>query len=270
MSLRCLTLVAVASGAAYSFWVECSTEGNGGPMNLLRSFLRLVLIGSVALASGCATAPTPTVTADRTAHTGIADADGVVVILNTVQYCENLDPCRQRTISEVRASNFEHCMDGAIAKRLPKTKVIRAREFRAAVFPGKGFADSPHTLETILLALADPDTQQRIPNLHLRYVVILDLKTEDSGSYTSGEASNAAMAIKHAWARSLELKATILDARSAQNAGSLTSKASGETGYVAGVFIALPMVFPVGHPPTESEVCTALGPAVADFVADEN
>ena len=239
-------------------------------MTLLRSFLRLVLIGSGALASGCATAPTPTVTADRTAHTGIADADGVVVILNTVQYCENLDPCRQRTISEVRASNFEHCMDGAIGKRLPKTKVIRAREFRAAAFPGKGFGDSPHTPETILLALADPDTLRRIPNLHLRYVVVLDLKTEDSGSFTSTEAGGAGMGISHTWARSLELKATILDARSAQNAGSLTSKVSAETGYAAGVFIALPVVLPVGHTPTESEVCAALGPAVADFVADEN
>jgi hypothetical protein len=110
-------------------------------MTLLRSLLRRALIGSVALASGCATAPTPSVTSERTAHTGIANSDGVVVISNTLQHCENLDACRQRTISEVRASNFERCMDGAIAKRLPKIKVIRAKEFRAAVFPGKGFGE---------------------------------------------------------------------------------------------------------------------------------
>ena len=212
----------------------------------------------------------PSVTTDRSAHTGIADSDGIVVILNTLQYCEDLDPCRQHTISELRASNFERYMDGAIAKRLPKIKVIRAREFRAAPFPGKSFGDSPHTPETILSALADADMQQRIPKLHLRYVVILDLTTDNSGSFTSTGAGGAGMGISHTSARSLELKATILDARFAQNAGSLTSKASGETGYVAGVFIPVPYLFPVGHPPTESEVCAALGPAVADFVADEN
>ena len=138
--------------------------------------------------------------------------------------------CQQRYLTEVRASKFERCMDKVMTEQLPKIKVLSARGLWAAAFPGKAFVGYPRTLETILPALADADTQQRIRNLNLRYVVVLDIKTEGAFPHELDPGLGLHLGLggltqlwtSHTWTRILQLYATILDARSAQKSGSLS------------------------------------------------
>jgi hypothetical protein len=162
-------------------------------MILPPSFLILAPIGCLAMLAGCATQK-PFVWTERTVPTSIADGDGVVVILNTFRHCDQAEQkgCERPDESALSETEFEYCMDSATTTRLPKMKVVRAKEFRSAAFPGKSFVDAPRATEATLEAFADPEPQRRIEQLNLRYIVVLDVRTTtNSGTDTKLELGGA-------------------------------------------------------------------------------
>jgi hypothetical protein len=244
-------------------------------MILSPSCLILAPIGCLALLAGCATQK-PFVWAERAAPTSIADGDGVVVILNTLRHCDQAKQkdCEQPDESALSETEFEYCMDSAMRKRLPNMKVVRAKEFRSAAFPGKGFVDAPRATEATLEALADPELQRRIERLNLRYMVVLDVKTTNSGADTKVEfgkgASDGMWGVTRQWKRSSWLTATVLDLRFARRAGTLNSGVSGEAGWVFPVFLIISLPPVPYKAATESPACEAMGLAAADFMGGKN
>jgi hypothetical protein len=233
----------------------------------------LLLSVVLAVLQACAGNPTMPARSMRKAPTTLESGDAVVVVLNSYKDCgkQSTSECSASTASYFSENELEYCVGTAIRKQLPAVTQVRASAFRQAVAPGKQFRDSPHSPETILAALQDPATRTKLGDLHLRYVMVLDVDATDSPTAThfgvDGRQGILVWGINREWTHSADFSATVVDLREVREAGVITANASGKSSYAIVAVWILPLPpFPTSFSASESRACNALGLALADFV----
>jgi hypothetical protein len=208
----------------------------------------------------------------RKAPTTLESGEAVVVVLNSYKDCANKAAADCHTsASEFSENELEHCVGTAMRKQISTVTLVRASAFRQAVAPGKQFRESPHSADTILAALQDPVLRSKLRELHLRYVMVLDVDAADSPTQThfgaDGRDGILVWGIGREWTHFAELSATVVDLREVREAGVITANASGKTGYAVVAIWILPLPpIPTSFSASESRACNALGLALADFV----
>ena len=153
----------------------------------------------------------------------------------------------------------------------PTVTQVRASTFRQAVTSRMQFSDSPHNAETILAALQDLATRTKLGDLHLRYVMVLDVDATDSPTRTQfgmdGRQGILVWGINREWTHFADFSATVVDLREVREAGVITANASGKSSYAIMAVWILPLPpFPTSFSASESRACNALSLALADFV----
>ena len=233
----------------------------------------LLLSTVIGLLHGCAGNPISPARTARKAPTTLESGDAVVVVLNSYRDCGNqsTSECPASTASYFSENELEHCLGTAIRKQLPTVTLVRASAFRQAVAPGKQLRDSPHSAETILAALQDPALRSKLRELHLRYVMVLDVDAGDSPTNThfgaDGRDGILVWGFTREWTHFAEINATVVDLREVREAGVITASASGKAGYAITAVWILPLPpFPTSFSASESRACSTLGLALADFV----
>jgi len=237
---------------------------------LSRSLVVSVVLGVLL---GCAGNPTFPAQATRKAPTTLESGDAVVVVLNSHRDCgkQSTSECPASTASYFSESEVERCAGTAIRKQVPTVTQVRASSFRQAVTSRMQFSDSPHNAETILAALQDPATRTKLGDLHLRYVMVLDVDATDSPTRTQfgmdGRQGILVWGINREWTHFADFSATVVDLREVREAGVITANASGKSSYAIMAVWILPLPpFQTSFSASESRACNALGLALADFV----
>jgi len=130
-------------------------------------------------------------------------------------------------------------------KEISTVTQVRASAFRQVVAPGKQFKDSPHSANTILAALQDSVLRSKLRELHLRYVIVLDVDAADSPAthfgVVGGRQGILVWGINREWIHFAEFRATVVDLREAREADVITASASEKTGYAITAVWILPL-----------------------------
>lgn len=241
------------------------------------------IIASIALAFICSCGATKSYTyeEDRQHSAGIKAGEGVVIVLNTFL-------SKERPIeSEGEEKSLVNCVKTGMSEINPNLKIASAKDFRHMLSPGKGFFDSPRSLEDLLPVLSNPDAQSRVLQLGVRYLVILSAITHESEGVwvenrekvvaDSSSRSGAGVGdFSQRWTRTSKMTADILDVKYLRKSGTVTTLSEGEGawggilgGVVFGGYPCCVGAFPYcTFPRTETEACSGLGEAVMKFLID--
>ncbi len=222
----------------------------------------LIAAGGTALIvvlGGCG-ASTPFVAAERYFPTGISPRESVVVLLD--ESSENPDAAE----AQGRERSVARCLAEGMRIESPLLPVLPAKEFRAALFPGKTFAEAPHDTAAFLAFLADEGSRRRVEALGVRYLVLAEMRTSRVGERVEFDADHGLWVIGKSWTRRSVLYASVIDARRPVEAGRLSSSSEGPAGFILPVFVIVPLPPVPWSSWTETRSCAALGSAVARFL----
>jgi hypothetical protein len=225
------------------------------------------IMASIALVFICFCATgTEYVSENRAYCTGISADESVVILLNTFRF-------QDKSIeSEGEEKSLANCVRDGMTKVDSKLRIIPAREFRRTIFPNKGFLDSPRSFEDLFSFLSNPDAQNRVVGLGVRYVIILIGTTSETKKPVDYGGGSAGAVWHREWTQNSSLGASVLDVKYLRRSGSVTMKYEGTGMWVVGCCApAFPLVIPFGFckfPRTEAEACFALGEAVMKFLID--
>jgi len=163
-------------------------------------------------------------------------------------------------------SSFERCIGTATRARIPSIVLVRARKFREKVFPGIEFKDSPRSENDILVALSDPAVRTKMEVLGLRYVLVLQVRTQDWSGRLGLAGGEVGIGIGREWDRTSEFKAIVVDIPEARKVGNVVAGEGQLKG--GGAFFFL-LIIPIPYyiiSNVESETCRHFGLALADFL----
>ena len=242
------------------------------------SCFRAAFAGAAILAvlNGCSGHPSVGSSTVREAATDIGTDEAIVIALHSLKECGNKSDadCPASSQSPFDESDLEYCVASGVKRRIKNAQVIHASQMRRALALKADVSDSLRSVEATLTALEDPASSSRLRALRVRYVVVVDIQTNDSktNSEWSGGVNRigAGIAVKRSWSHDATLTATIVDAREVRKAGVITVKATGKAGYAIGagliVILPVPLVFPTSFSGSESLACLRLGDEVAAFL----
>ncbi len=198
-----------------------------------------VLLGSVFLMILSSCGATVHVKQERFSRTGIGAQETAVVLLGS--YVND----NQKEDSEEKEQELTDCMRQAMSEgQLVQT--TSGFDFRATVFPGMKFENAPRSSEALLDLLKNDDVQNRISAMRVRYLIIVDIRTQ---------SSKTGMSLPGSSARSSMFHATVLDAKDRIKSGEIYSDSVGKAGS------NLPILSR-----TERDACSGLGKAVNNFI----
>jgi hypothetical protein len=241
------------------------------------------IIASIALAFICSCGATKSYTyeVDRQQRTGIKAGEEVVIVLST--FFSKEKPIE----SEGEEKSLVNCVRTGMSDVNPNLKIASAKDLRHMLSPGKGFFDSPRSLEDLLPVLSNPDAQSRVLQVGVRYLVILSAITHESEGVwakkreklfddPSSRSGAGVGDISRRWTRTSKMTADVLDVKYLRKSGTVTTLSEGEGawgGMLGGVaFVGSPCclgAFPYcTFPRTETEACSRLGNAVMKFLID--
>ena len=157
------------------------------------------------------------------------------------------------------------CISDVIWGVRPTQRLVFFDSFRASAFPHLSTASAPRRPEYLGMLLKDPNFQERIRPLGIRFVVFVGGTTTVAGS-EGGISCGAGLGFGWClglvtWQHSSQLGASILDLTRMEPPRALATSAS-DTAWFA-MFMILPMGFPSM---TEGKVCRDLGGKIARFL----
>lgn len=213
----------------------------------------------IVVLCGCGAKPA-FVAAERYLPTGLSPRESVVILLD--ESAENPDAAEARG----RERSIARCLAEGMRSESPLLAVVPEKEFRAAVFPGKTFAEAPHNTAAFLAFLADEGSRRRVEAFGVRYLVLAEMRTSRVGERLEFAGRGWMWAIGKFWTRSSVLYASVIDVRRPVEAGRLSSSSEGPAGFVLPVFVIVPLPPVPWSSWTETRACAALGSAVARFL----
>ncbi len=217
--------------------------------------------GAALLAALCGCGAKPAIVAtERYLPTGMSPRESVVVLLD--ESSENPDAAealgRERSVAR--------CLAEGMRSESPLLPVVPAKEFRAAIFPGKTFSEAPHDSAAFLAFLADEGSRRRVEALGVRYLVLAEMRTSRLGERLEFDGDHGLWVIGKSWTRHSVLHASVIDVRRPGETGRLSSSSEGPAGFVLPVFVIVPLPPVPWSSFTETRSCAALGSAVARFL----
>lgn len=175
--------------------------------------------------------------------------------------------------SEEEEKSIEKCVSKGIMKTNQQLKLVSAKDFRRTVFPDKRFEDSPCSSKLFLYFLSASNTQNRLTELNVRYVIIVSVTTSESEAYTHSDPEEFGQHVcffGQKWNKDYDMNAEILDVKYLRESGSVKARSTGTRQYgVVGVPAPCLILLPIPVYYTEQVevgVCLALGEAVMKFI----
>jgi hypothetical protein len=229
------------------------------------------IMASIALVVTCScAAKKPNIHEDRKHYTGIEANERVVIVLNSFRSYD------KSIASEEEEKSIQNCVSKGMMRTNQWLKIVSTGDFRRNVFPNKKFEDSLCSPEPLLYFLSDPNTQNRLTELGVRYVIIVSVTTSESEALPDFAAHELMCMCGGKWTKYYSMTADVLDVKYLRESGSVTASSEGERGCgcFTGVLTGVGGCLPVPPIPfyyaerTEAEVCPALGEGVMKFIID--
>lgn len=227
----------------------------------------LVLLAVCGLAiAGCGSAPL--VREIRDAPTGMDEGAEIAMLLTSYGHHSGVGKSIQEL--EVDRAEIEKELDYCLRREMLTARqglrFADPRALRQVVFEGEA-ANEPHSrAEKMLGQLADPKFAHDARLARLRYVILLDGTRWESGAGPEFASSNAGFAFGAGWLRVFSVRAIVLDVVRRRTAGTVSAYVKGERAVGLAVIIIIPIPFFFTTIPEASDLCTALGPALARFL----
>jgi hypothetical protein len=204
----------------------------------MKKLLFPVFWGSVILMILSSCGATVNVKQERFSRTGIGAQETAVILLGS--YVND----NVRKDSEEKEQELTDCMRQAISDgQLLQT--TSGSDFRATLFPGTKFENTPRSSEALLNLLNNENVQRQLSAMRVRYLILVDIRTSSS-SQTGMMGSSIRNSIFHA---------TVLDSKQRIKSGEIYSDSVGKIGS------NLPVLST-----TERDACSGLGEAVNSFI----
>jgi hypothetical protein len=204
----------------------------------MKKLLFSVFWGSVFLMILSSCGATVNVKQERFSRTGIGAQETAVILLGS--YVND----NARKDSEEKEQELTDCMRQAISDgQLLQT--TSGSDFRATLFPGTKFENTPRSSEALLDLLKNENVQKQLSAMRVRYLILVDIRT--SSSNQTGMMGSSA--------RSSTFHATVLDSKYRIKSGEIYSDSVGKVGS------NLPILST-----TERDACSGLGKAVNNFI----
>ncbi|NIM29685.1 MAG: hypothetical protein GTO67_12920 [Gammaproteobacteria bacterium] len=213
----------------------------------------LLLLFAMA-STGCVIIPLPGSVddvsgADRGSQLAVAPGEGVAVVGERGVDDDSGRPDCVREEIEKAAKDMQHDLN-----------IISVSQFQQTLYPWFDPVRRPESIDALEALLRDPEVQDRIASLNLRYLITV------SGEEISGELEGPA--IPHllggvaTWHESIELRADVWDLTSGTTAGKVTVDASGDGGFVGYALYGLWLA-----PLPNGAACRGLGRTLAALIA---
>ncbi len=204
----------------------------------MKKLLLPVFLGSVFLMILSSCGATVNVKQERFSRTGIGAQETAVILLGS--YVND----NVRKDSEEQEQELTDCMRQAISDgQLMQT--TSGSDFRATLFPGMKFENTPRSSEALLDLFKNENVQKQLSAMRVRYLILVDIRT--SSSNRTGMMGSSV--------RSSIFQATILDSKYRIKSGEIYSDSVGKVGS------NLPILST-----TERDACSGLGKAVNNFI----
>ncbi len=201
--------------------------------------------------------------------TGISPKESVVILLHESKVDSTISK------SQTKEVFVEECMTKAMLNKKKDLKIRMGKDFRGMLFPGKKFEEIPHSAEMLLVSLEDESLRDRVEKLGIRYVIVVNTDTSNTGKQTEFEfltstAPLGAWSYSRTRSRISSFSAVVIDVRKPAESGRIWSTSHGTVGYVVPFFLIVPLPPVPLFAGTESEACSALGDAVVGFLEGHN
>jgi|KBSMisStaDraftv2_1062788.scaffolds.fasta_scaffold42463_3 hypothetical protein len=236
----------------------------------------VVFIATLALLAGCSSNPYGGATAVREAATDLRTGDAIAITVSSIKQCGTKaeGECTASPPSILDEVELEHCVSSGLSKRLKNITMVHGSKFRSALVADAESPDLLRSADATLAALAHPKVPDRLRELNVRYVVVVDMQTMDSptqsGVGADAKQGAAVIGVGRSWTHTALYTATILDVREVRRSGVVSADASGKAGYAMGVallyILPVPFVVPTSYSGSESLACTRLADEAAQFL----
>jgi hypothetical protein len=200
-----------------------------------------VFWGSVLLMILCSCGTTVNVRQERFSRTGIGAQEAAVILLGS--YVDK----GERKDSAEKEQELTDCMRQAMSDGQLVQVRVSGSDFRATLFPGVKFESAPRSSEALLDLLRNDKAQNRISEMGVRYIIVVDIRTYSS--------SGSSTPLPGASSRSSTFHATVIDAKNRMKSGEIYSDSVGKAGSNLSIFSG-----------TERDACSGLGKAVNIFI----
>ena len=230
-----------------------------------------VLLASAALLiAGCATAPPVSIT--RTAPTGIQDDSKVAVMLLFHERCAEHrertgDNCAPSTVTGRMNDEVATCLRNALQGAPRRVDVIPGHQFHTQFLTRYQADYETLSAHSTLALLARHDLRGELLQARIGFVVLLHIETREHDRRTSFDVGE-----KGGWGvgrrskRTTHIVATVWSTEQSVEAGVLTQRGEGLSGWVVPVLLVIPLP-PIPYSSgTESKACRAMGNALAEFL----
>lgn len=213
------------------------------------------------VAEGCASRRAGEV---RWAPTGIAEGDAATFLL--LSYKETRTGRDAEEPAAIEQTLFA-CLGEEIANMQPGLGLISPEALRQVAL-GRNADQLPKGPEAILQVFVDRRARGDGIMSNLRYVVLLDASVRETQAEPGGYLEPRGAAVGAKWYRSVSYDARVLDIAQGRVVGRLWGESSGiRTGGVMFIAFIVPVPF-VGWSQPDANACSALGQALARFLAN--
>jgi hypothetical protein len=229
---------------------------------MTKSVLALCLLALTA----CTSPGSPAVVqGDRPSTTALAIPEAAAVILSSYRDCDALGCVT--TIDRAREQYFENCINASIKTVLPNVKLVRMPVIRTALAKQKP-ADLP-TSKDLLMRRFQQDHGLTANQLHLRYLIFLDVSVTPNGMTTSESHGGTLLPIPIGNLNSVgrypvvgRVEAAVMDLADGNQVATLFASSDGEIVSRFGFTLIVPWGW-VTSPDVKGSACKELGAAIA-------
>ena len=205
------------------------------------------------------------VNGDRNFNTSLREGESIGLVLASYGVCyhHNNQECGPESDITAKQREFENCMVRAIKAESQAVNVVPSEKFMPAMAQhfNAGVGGTPE------LHLESPALKEELAAMGLKYLVAMEVKTEESKRRTKIDGRGYMGAIGRVGKRTTWLFSTIYEVASGNEAGRLSTTLSGDDGWVVPVLVIIPLPPIPFSTATESRTCTAMGEALAKFIA---
>lgn len=209
------------------------------------------------------------VTGDRYFNTSLREGESIGLVLASYGACyhHNNQECGPESDLSAKQREFENCVVRAIKAENPAVDVVPSEKF----MPILARNSSANTGTALDAQLENPALREELTAMGLKYLVAMEVQTEESERRTGGGVPNVAAApaiwiIGRGGDRTTWFVSRIFESISGEETGHLDTELSGADGWFVPVLVIIPLPPIPFSTATESRTCTAMGEALAKFI----
>jgi hypothetical protein len=216
----------------------------------------LALCSVLVLALASTACVTSRVEQYKTATTGLADGERIVIL------------ARQHHTTHEAEEGFTECVSSSLQRRNGAMTVASAEEFVDNLYPWFEPSTAPLAANELPELLARPGVAERLDESGVRYVIWLDGETErvDGGGGLScaiGPGGGGCFGLAW-WQTDADYEATVWDLHNRSNAGVVTTDVTGRS-VIPAIVVPLPFIAR-----TQSNACRGLAQQLSEFLFVED